>query len=386
MSLNFPMKVKVGFQKREDTYNGKLAFVTYYNLDNSVKNEKAFNDWISNDIELMELDNTPQKGYILNKGIKRYSDFGGSVQKIRIHDPRGFEFEITIDNLIELTQYSDIYSQEISQECVLAWSGNQIYLVPTNSDTYIQLAKIREESEIKIFEKKEKLNIGYTYATKTMPNLYYLGKLDGGDMFFTNDRTFRKVSKSSIIAQTSNKKRENHDELLKLLNFVNITCSESVDGPKALKDEFKHIDVEEILNVIKDKMADYEYHCENYYHLTSKNTDRSNVSFLSYFEHMFRYSYGTIDGLEYFEFLTKHKEIFDKLVKNYTEESKVIFIDELRQELMKSKIAINTHVFPNGYCSRVKYYLDYIYVEGDDLETFLMNNKDFYLKEDMFLD
>lgn len=40
MLLNVPQKLKVGFQKRGGTFDGKLSFITYYDQKNVLKKEK----------------------------------------------------------------------------------------------------------------------------------------------------------------------------------------------------------------------------------------------------------------------------------------------------------------------------------------------------------
>ena len=42
---------------------------------------------------------------------------------IRVHDPRGFEFEITVDTLLTILSNSDISRSDVAQECVFGWYG-----------------------------------------------------------------------------------------------------------------------------------------------------------------------------------------------------------------------------------------------------------------------
>lgn len=86
---------------------------------------------------------------MLNKGVERYSDWGNSGRSmIRVHDSRGFEFEITVDNLIGILMHSDVSKREIDAQCVFAWWGTELVLLPTNSEEYqASLAFTSNQSE-----------------------------------------------------------------------------------------------------------------------------------------------------------------------------------------------------------------------------------------------
>lgn len=44
-TLYIPDKIKVGFQKRSDTYTGRLAFVTCLDAKGKLKSEKSWEGW-----------------------------------------------------------------------------------------------------------------------------------------------------------------------------------------------------------------------------------------------------------------------------------------------------------------------------------------------------
>ena len=41
-NLYIPQKICVGFQKREDTFTGKLAFIVYWDYKGVLRKEKSF--------------------------------------------------------------------------------------------------------------------------------------------------------------------------------------------------------------------------------------------------------------------------------------------------------------------------------------------------------
>lgn len=135
-TMFIPKKLKVGFQNRSDTFTGKLSYVIYYDEKNKLRKEKSWTSWCDQKIPPMDLDNVPTSGFVFNKGVTRFSDWGSGRSMIRIHDPRGFEFEITLDNLIGILMYSDVSKRDIVEQCVFAWYGTELVLLPVNSVEY----------------------------------------------------------------------------------------------------------------------------------------------------------------------------------------------------------------------------------------------------------
>lgn len=134
-NLYIPQKIKVGFQERNDTYTGKLAYVTYAKEDGTTFKDKSWNGWSSDSITKLDFDNKPSK-FVLNKGVQRNGYFGSGRSVIRIYDHRDFEFEITVDNLMAILMHSDVSKRDLEEECVFAWKGQTLVLLPVNSEEY----------------------------------------------------------------------------------------------------------------------------------------------------------------------------------------------------------------------------------------------------------
>jgi hypothetical protein len=90
--LYIPTKLKVGFQKREGTYTGNLAYIVYIDNKGVTRKEKSFEGWRDQTIDVLECDNSPRSGFILNKDIQRWSwsYYSSGRSMVRIYDSRGF--------------------------------------------------------------------------------------------------------------------------------------------------------------------------------------------------------------------------------------------------------------------------------------------------------
>lgn len=134
--LFIPSKIRVGFQARSDTFTGKLAYIVYYDEKGAIRREYSWNTWRTKDLGFVEFDNDPRDGYIFNKGVQRSREWGSGRSVIRVYDPRDFEFEIDVDNLIGILMHSDVSKRDIVEKCVYAWSGGNVILLPVNSEAY----------------------------------------------------------------------------------------------------------------------------------------------------------------------------------------------------------------------------------------------------------
>ncbi len=65
--LYIPKTLNVGYQEREDTYTGKLAYVVYTDNKGVVRKETSWKNWCRKFIG--EVENTPTSGFVLNKGV-----------------------------------------------------------------------------------------------------------------------------------------------------------------------------------------------------------------------------------------------------------------------------------------------------------------------------
>lgn len=82
-AIFIPQKIRVGFQKRSDTYTKKLAYVIYYDENGTLRKAGSWESWRDKKIEPVEYDNTPMEGFVLNKKVGGYSgDWGISGRRM----------------------------------------------------------------------------------------------------------------------------------------------------------------------------------------------------------------------------------------------------------------------------------------------------------------
>lgn len=194
--LFIPTKCKVGLQIRDDTYTGKLGYIIYH--DGKIwRKEKSWEDWRQKEgefttgwnqtkrvytktpitgVEPIEFDNKPTEGFVLNKKAGGES-YGWNQRNTycRVYDPRGWEFEISIENLLFILENSDSYKGKgLDGEFIYSWSGKDLVLLPTSSVDYQESIKFTENSHKSI--KRTELVPGCVYLNSRYKKLVYVGR------------------------------------------------------------------------------------------------------------------------------------------------------------------------------------------------------------------
>jgi hypothetical protein len=174
-NLYIPKTIKVGFQEREGTFTGKLGYIVYIDEKGVTRKETSWNGWRDDKIKVLELDNKPRDNYVFNKGVQRCGHrFGSGRSFVRVYDPRDFEFEISVDNLIGILMHSDVSKRDIVEECVFAWAGKDLVLLPVNSEEYKTSVEYTKKQAKKVSARD--LKEGFTYVQKKNPEpLTYIG-------------------------------------------------------------------------------------------------------------------------------------------------------------------------------------------------------------------
>jgi len=180
--LNIPKKINVGFQNRKDTYTGKLAYVVYTDTKGVLRKEASWNGWRDKTIDAQEFDNTPTSGFVLNKKVGDYGGgWHGRRAAIRIYDPRNFEFEIKVDNLLFiLEETSAIKGKGLDGDFVYAWDGADLVLLPAGSQEYKSSSEFTALQTKKIT--KADIQEGCLYQNKDNQQYMYLGRHDWYEM------------------------------------------------------------------------------------------------------------------------------------------------------------------------------------------------------------
>lgn len=229
-----PTKCKVGFNTRTDTYTGKLGYIIAYDgkkwrkepswenwrekyMEESLveaEKRKQYDDrmkqftdpksyykytqeqaekqmgpyskfqpylhkWSKDkSIEPIEFDNEPTEGFVLNKkvGGDRYS-WNPRQTYTRVYDPRGFEFEITVPNLLYILENTNsIKGKGLEGNFIYGWSGKDLLLIPESAPEYVKMKEFTELQDAKVSAKD--LRPGGVYLDKQQIEWTYLGKFD----------------------------------------------------------------------------------------------------------------------------------------------------------------------------------------------------------------
>jgi hypothetical protein len=179
-NIFIPKEIKVGFQERDSTYTKKLAYVIYYDLQNKLRKETSWQSWRDEKIEPKDFENVPTSGFVLNKKVGDYvSDWNHRQAYVRVYDPRDFEFEITIENLLYILENANsIKGKGLEGEFIYGWDGKELLLIPTESPDYKEINKYNNILVNKEFIKPKELKIGATYLNKNNNEMIYMGTFD----------------------------------------------------------------------------------------------------------------------------------------------------------------------------------------------------------------
>ena len=157
--LLIPSKIKVGFNLRPDTYTGKLGYVIMFD-GKKWRKETSWEGWrqkegqevgyyennqhtikkLGSEINPIEFENEPTEGFVLNKKAGGGSSgWNHRATYCRVYDPRGFEFEISITNLLFILQETSSFKGKgLEGEFVYSWEGKDLVLLPAGCEEYKQ--------------------------------------------------------------------------------------------------------------------------------------------------------------------------------------------------------------------------------------------------------
>ena len=184
-SIFIPKTINVGYQNRSDTYTGKLAYVVYYDEKGKLRKEASWNSWRDEKIPNEEFENVPTSGFVLNRragGVEESWGWNARKTYCRIYDPRNFEFEITIENLLYILENANsIKGKGLEGEFVYGWDGTDLVLIPIESPDYKTISEYSNIVHNNEDIKAKDLVIGATYLTKDNENWVYMGKFNAYD-------------------------------------------------------------------------------------------------------------------------------------------------------------------------------------------------------------
>jgi len=253
-TIFLPKTIKVGYQNRSDTYTGQLAYVIYYDQQNKLRKERSWEGWRDNKIEPQEFSNEPTSGFVLNKKVGGY-DTGWNHRQTytRVYDPRGFEFEITIPNLLYILENANsIKGKGLEGDFIYGWSDKDIILIPVESPDYLALSNLNKLRHEHVKFDGKTLIAGATYKTDQNESLIYLGRFyeSNGDKKETKTYFFYDI-KSSYRQIRTIKSLTNS-----IIEVIDENCVEDYSN---LMDELLKSDLYSEREQKKDKYIDYTY-------------------------------------------------------------------------------------------------------------------------------
>lgn len=179
--LFIPTMIKVGYEERSDTYTNKLAYVIYYDSKGKLRKETSWENWRDKNINPDDFQNVPTEGFILNRNVggvrSGWSSWDTRAEKVRVFDPRGFEFEISIPNMLFILQEcTSTKGKGLEGQFVYAWDGKELMLLPVDCNEYKESADFTVLQSQKI--SKTDMVPGYYYKFKDTSVKMYLGRYD----------------------------------------------------------------------------------------------------------------------------------------------------------------------------------------------------------------
>ena len=181
-NIFIPTKINVGFQNRKDTYTGKLAYVIYFDEKGKLRKETSWDSWRDKNIPNEVYENEPTEGFVLNRragGVEESWGWNPRKTYCRVYDPRGFEFEITIANLLWILENcNSIKGKGLEGEFVYGWDGKELVLVPVESPDYKEIQEKNKIIHNNEFIKAKDLIVGATYKTLNDQQYVYMGKFN----------------------------------------------------------------------------------------------------------------------------------------------------------------------------------------------------------------
>jgi hypothetical protein len=293
-------------------------------VENQVGSYKKFTPnlgRVSSDESLkpIEFDNVPTEGFVLNKKVGGYSNgWDHRSTYCRVYDPRGFEFEISVPNLLFILQECNaMKGKGLEGTFVYAWDGKDLVLLPTTSADYQESQKFTEMQSQKIGVKD--LVEGCTYKTKQMEDYIYLGKFNwfNDNYQYSNDahattscvktHVFYKVEKpkygerieafnglTKFASKVSDSPVSNYAELLDEFNAskfsgvinspetIKVSIARVLDYYSSKRDSYLGEVVlpidENTYEIYNVEAAETEYSNGNYYHSRKNNINNYNLT------------------------------------------------------------------------------------------------------------
>ena len=152
----------------EEDYLKKMvgSYEKYRAYIGNVTGDQSFNP--------VEYNNEPLDGFVLNKNAGGTSSGWDHRQSYcRVYDPRGFEFEITIPNLLYILENANsIKGKGLDGKFIYGWDGKDLVLIPEGAPEYKRMVEYTANLGLKVAKKD--LKVGGVYSNNHNNKVVYL--------------------------------------------------------------------------------------------------------------------------------------------------------------------------------------------------------------------
>ncbi len=236
-----PDKIRVGYQKRGGTYTGKLAYVIYFDNKGKLRKESSWESWRDEKIDPADFTNEPTSGFVLNKGVggtRESYGWDARNEYIRVYDPRDFEFEISVANLLFILQEtSSIKGKGLEGEFVYAWDGTELVLLPVGCAEYEACTEHTKRQDKKVVAKDVKP--GFSYLMKNGTNVMYLGRFPYNATSYFDKTGFEPCGLKHVFLDLDNPKPEYSTPYITDSGFTKLAESVSPGALPTYPDELE---------------------------------------------------------------------------------------------------------------------------------------------------
>lgn len=220
----------------------------------------------------MEFENVPMEGFVLNKkaGGTKYG-WNPRQTYCRVYDPRGFEFEITIPNLLYILENTNsIKGKGLDGKFIYGWDKKDLVLIPEDSPEYENMVKFSELQDGKVLKKT--MVPGNKYLNREGKPVTYMGDFFEVDYygqisekkkiwFMSDDNRITSFTSVQSIKKDLGETNENFANLMGVLEKDKSCYTHDVI-------EYELANNDDVRKSFKEN----SYHTEGYYIKESDNT------------------------------------------------------------------------------------------------------------------
>lgn len=241
-TMFIPETIKAGFRKNSYSFTKKEAFLLAMNENGKYRELKSFQNMIDPRIGTEEFQNIPVKGFQLNRSTVNFPrPWHQRNKSALIYDPRGFEMEITFENLLYILEHTKQMEEE---EFVYGWFGSVVTLLPINSYEYKEVMEKKKKMEALPVITAKNLVVGATYLFEDDTKMVYLGKFHEYETYDVPYRVYAKSKKQFYFGSLrKNVSGESQFNILRVAKIESLLTEQL--------EEKKHVHFDEIMDYLE---------------------------------------------------------------------------------------------------------------------------------------